>query len=120
MVNVLACASVIPDRVETTSGVSSSVYPLRAMITNYLAPVLYEGRLTSHTEDAHLSVVGSVEHSTCDHMLHSCLPALHDLPSRSYLLVLSLRFHPLPTHPFCSYPLQLLGIVTSLMPYTPL
>ena len=43
MVNVLACASVIPDGVETTSGVSVSVYLLTALVTNYLAPWSAEG-----------------------------------------------------------------------------
>ena len=46
MVNLSVSALVIPDGVETTSGVSSSVYPLTAMIMNYLAPVLHRGSLT--------------------------------------------------------------------------
>jgi len=66
MVNLSVCASVIPDGVETTSGVSSSVYPLTTMVTNYLAPVLIEGSLTRWTEDGHSSLVGSVENSTRD------------------------------------------------------
>jgi len=40
MVNLSVWGPVIADGQETTSGVSSSVYPLTAMITNYLAPVL--------------------------------------------------------------------------------
>jgi len=66
MVNLSVCASVIPDGVETTSGVSSSVYPLTTMVMNYLAPVLIEGSLTRWTEDGHSSLVGSVENSTRD------------------------------------------------------
>ena len=53
----------MPDGVETTSGVSSSVYPLTTMVTNYLALVLVEGSLTLWTEDRHSSLVGSVENS---------------------------------------------------------
>ena len=50
MANLSVCASIIPDCVETTSGVSSSVYPLTTMVTNYLALVLVEGSLTPWTE----------------------------------------------------------------------
>ena len=50
MANLSVCASVIPDGVETTSGVSSSVYPLTTIVTNYLALVLTEGSLTHWTE----------------------------------------------------------------------
>jgi len=57
MANLSVCASVIPDGVEITSGVSSSVYPLRAMITNYLAPVLTQGSLTCWTEEGQSSLV---------------------------------------------------------------
>jgi len=85
MVNLSDCASVIPDSVETTSGVSSSIYPLTIMVTNYLALVLTEGSLTRWTEDGHSSLVGSVENSVCDCISYSCLPALHDLFSGSYL-----------------------------------
>ena len=46
---------IIPGGVETTSGVSSSVYPLTAMVTNYLALVLVEGSLTRWTEDGQSS-----------------------------------------------------------------
>jgi len=46
MVNLSVWASIIPEGVETTSGVSSSVYPLTTMVTNYLALVLVEGSLT--------------------------------------------------------------------------
>jgi len=68
MVNLSVCALIIPDGVETTSGVSSSVYPLTTMVTNYLALVLSEGSLTRWTEDGQLesSLVGSVENSTCN------------------------------------------------------
>jgi len=63
MAKVAVCASIITDGVETTSGVSSSVYPLTTMITNYHAPVLTEGSLTRWTEDGQSSWVGSVENS---------------------------------------------------------
>ena len=53
MANLSVCTSVIPDGVETTSGVSSSVYPLTTMVTNYLALVRVEGSLTRWTEDGH-------------------------------------------------------------------
>jgi len=79
MVNLSVCTSVIPDGVETTSGVSSSVYPLTTMVTNYLAPVLTEGSLTRWTEDGHSSLVGYIANSTRDSMSYSGLPALHDL-----------------------------------------
>jgi len=79
IVNLSVCASVIPDGVETTSGVSSSVYPLTTMVTNYLASVLTEGSLTRWTEDGQSSLVGSVENSTRHTMSYSGLPALHDL-----------------------------------------
>jgi len=51
MANLSVCAFIIPDGVETASGVSSSVYPLTTMVTNYLALVLTEGSLTRWTED---------------------------------------------------------------------
>jgi len=60
MVNLSVCASVIPDGAETTSGDSSSVYPLTTLVTNYLAPVLIEGSLTRSTEDGHSLLIGSV------------------------------------------------------------
>jgi len=85
MVNLSVCGSIIPEGVETTSGVSSSVYPLTTMATNYLALVLVEGSLTRWTEDGQSSFVGSVENSTCNCMLYSGLPALHNLSSGSYL-----------------------------------
>ena len=46
MVKLSVCPSVIPDGVETTSGVRSSLDPLTTMLKNYLAPVLTEGSLT--------------------------------------------------------------------------
>jgi len=73
MANLSVCAPIIPDGVETTSGVSSSVYQLTTMVTNYLAPVLSEGTLTRWTEDGQSSLVGSVQNSTCNCMLKSCL-----------------------------------------------
>jgi len=79
MVNLLLYASIIPEGVGTTSGVSSVIYPLTTMTTNYLALVLVEGSLTRWTEDGQSSLVGSVENSTCNCMLSSGLPALHDL-----------------------------------------
>jgi len=118
MVNLWVCASVIPDGVETTSGVSSSVYPLTIMVTNYLALVLSEGTLTRWTEDGHSSLVGSVENSTHDCMSYSGLPALQDLSSGSYLWASSLGLHLLPTCPLWMHPIHLLGIVTSFILYT--
>jgi len=85
MVNLSVCASIIPEGVETTSGVRSSVYPLTTVVTNYLALVLVEGSLTRWTEDGHSSLVGSVENSVCNCISYSCLPALHDLSLGSYL-----------------------------------
>jgi len=85
MANLSVCASIIPEGVETTSGVSSSVYPLTTMATNHLALVLAEGSLTRWTEDGQSSLVGSVKNSTCNSMLYSGLPALHDLSSGSYV-----------------------------------
>ena len=43
MVNLLVWVPVIPAGVETTSGVSSSVYLLKARILNYLAHVILGG-----------------------------------------------------------------------------
>jgi len=37
MANLSVCAAIIPDGVETTSGVSPFIYPLKALVTNYLA-----------------------------------------------------------------------------------
>jgi len=79
------------------------------MIKNYLAPVLYEGSLSRQTEDGYSSLVGSVVNLTCDSMSYCCLSALHDLSSRSDLWAFSLTLHLLPTSPFWSHPLQLLG-----------
>jgi len=118
MINLSVWASVIPDGVETTSGVSSSIYPLTKMVTNYLAPVLTEGSLTRWTEEGHSSLVGSIENSTPDCMLYSGLPALHDLSSGSYLQVFSLGLYLLPTCPLWMHPIHLLGIVTSFILYT--
>ena len=93
VVNLSVGASVIPDGVETSSGVSSSVYPLTTMVTNYLAPVLTESCLTRWTEDGHSSLVGSVENSTGYCISYSGLPALPDLSSGSSLWASSLGLH---------------------------
>jgi len=85
MANLSVCAFIIPHGVETTSGVSSSVYPLTMMVTNYLALVFTEGSLTRWTEDGQSSVVGSVKNSTSNCISYSGLQALHDLSSGSYL-----------------------------------
>jgi len=85
MANLSVCACIIPDGVETTSGVSSSVFPLTTMVTNYLALVLTAGSLTHWTEDGQSSLVGSVENSTRTSMLYSGLPGLYDLSSGLYL-----------------------------------
>ena len=66
MANLSVCAAVIPDGVEATSGVSSSIHPLTTMITSYLAPVLISGSLTGWTEDGRSSLVCSVDNSTCN------------------------------------------------------
>jgi len=85
MANLSVSALIIRDGVETTSGVSSSIYPLTMMVTNYLALVLVEGSLTRWTEDGQSSLVGSVKNATCNCMLYFGFPALHDLSSGSYL-----------------------------------
>jgi len=85
MANLWVCACIIPDGVETMSGVSSSVSPLTTMVANYLALVLVEGKLTRWTEDGQSSLLGSVQNSACNCISHSALPALHDLSSGSYL-----------------------------------
>ena len=46
MANLSGYTSIIPDGVETTSGVSPSVYPLTALVTNHLAPLVSGGTLT--------------------------------------------------------------------------
>jgi len=85
MVNLSVCAPVIPDGVETMSGVSSSIYSLAAMIKNYLALVLYKGSLTGLTGDGHSSLGGSVENLSCDGKTYSCLAPLYHLSSGSHL-----------------------------------
>jgi len=85
MVNLSVCAFIIPDGVETTSGVRLSVYPLTTMVTNYLAHVLMEGSLTRWTEEGQSPLVGSVENPLCDCISYSVVQALHDLSSGSYL-----------------------------------
>jgi len=120
MINLSVCAVIIPDGVKSTSGVSSSGYPLTTMVTNYLAPVLTEGSLTRWTEDGHSSLVGSLENLTPNCMLYCGLPALHDLSSGSYLWASSLGLHlftnlsfvdapdPLPGHSFLLHTLHVL------------
>jgi len=120
MANLLVWASVIPEGVEPTSGVSSSVYPLTTMITSYLAPVPNKGSLTRWTEDGLSSLVCSVENSTCNRISYSGLQVLHDLYSGSYLWASSLGLHLLPTCPLWMHPIHLLGIVTTIIPYTTL
>jgi len=85
MANLWVCAFIIPDGVETTSGVSSAIYPLTMMVTNCLALVRVEGSLTRWTEDGQSSFIGCVENATCNCMLYSGHPALHDWYSESYL-----------------------------------
>jgi len=84
MANISVRASVIPDCVEMMSGVSSSVYPLPAMVANYLALVVTEGILTRWAEDGQNAFVGLVDNSTCRLITDSGLLALHALPSGSY------------------------------------
>ena len=117
MATLSVCASVILDSVETPSGVSSSIYPLTTMITNYLAPVLTKGSLTCWAEDGQSSLVGSFENSACNRMSYFGLPALHDLSSGSYLWVFSLRLHPFPACPLWMHPIHLLRIVTTFILY---
>jgi len=83
MAHLSVCAFIIPDGVDTTLGVSSSVYQLTTMVTNYLTLVLVDSSLTRWTEDGQSSLVGSVENSTCSCMLYAGLPALHDLSTGS-------------------------------------
>jgi len=120
MANLSVCASVIPEGVETTSGVISSAYPLTTMVTSYLSFMFVERSVTRRTEDGQSSVVGSVENSTCHCMVYTGLPALYDLSFASYLLAFSLGLHLLPTCPLWMLPIHLLGIVTSFIPYTSL
>jgi len=75
MVNLSVWARVIPDAVETTSGVSLSLYLLTEMIMNYLAPVRYGCSLPCWTEDGHSALVGSIENLVYDCISFSCLPA---------------------------------------------
>ena len=83
MAELSVCGSIMPDGGKTTSGVSSSVYPLTAMVTIYLAPVITEGSLTHWKEDYLSGLVGSSENSTCKRISYSGHPALHELPSLS-------------------------------------
>jgi len=99
MVNLSVCAFIIPDGVETRSGVSASVYPLTTMVKNYLALVLVEGSLTRLTEDGQSALVGSVMNSACNWISYSGLPAIHDLSSGFDLWAFSLGLHLVPTCP---------------------
>jgi len=118
MANFAVCASVIPEGVETTSGVSSCAYPLTTMFTSYLALVFVVSSLSRRTEEGQSSLVGSVENSTGNHMLYSGLPALYDLSSGSYQWASSHRLHLLPTCPLWMYPIHLVGIVTCFILYS--
>jgi len=117
MANLSVRAFIIPDGVETTSGVSSCVYPLPRMVTNYLALVLVEVIVTRWTEDGQSSLVGSVENATCNCMFYSGLPALYDLSPGSYLYPFSFGLPLLPTCPQWMHLIHLLGIVTSFILY---
>jgi len=90
MANLLVCPSFIHDGVETTSDVSSSVYPLTTMVTNYLAPVLTEGSLTRWAEDGRSCLVGCVANSTCNCIsflvLRYCMTCPRDRTNRFSLL----------------------------------
>jgi len=119
MLSLSVAATVIPDSVETTSGVSSSVYPLTAMTMNYLAPMLHGGSLTRQREDGYCYLVGSVENLVCALMSYSGLPALHDMCSESHLWVFPLRLHLLPTCPLWIHLIHFL-ILTSFILYTSL
>jgi len=85
MAKLSVCASIIPNGVETMSGVSSSVYPLTTMVKNYVALLLFESSLTRGTEDGQSSLIGSVKNSAGNCISYSGLPALNDLSSGSYL-----------------------------------
>jgi len=120
MANLWGCATVIPDGVESMSGVSSSVYRLTTMITQIFAPVLTKGSLTQWTEECQSSLVGSVENWPGTSMLYSGFLTLHDLSSGSYLGVFSLGLDLLLTCPSWMHPIYLMGIVTSFIVYTSL
>jgi len=115
MANLSVSAAVIPDGVETRSGVSSSVNRLTTMVTNYLAPILSQGSLTPWTEVGQSSLVGSVENLASNRIPYSVLPALQDLFSGSYLSAFSLRLHLVPTCPLWMHPIHLLAIVSYLL-----
>jgi len=61
MANLPVWAAVVPNGVETTSGVSSSIDPLTTMVMNDLGPMFTEGSLTRWSEDGQCSLVDSVE-----------------------------------------------------------
>ena len=85
MVTLSVWTSLIPDGVERMSGVSSPVYPLSVMVTNYLAPLILRGSLTRWTADCQCSFVGSIENLASDGMSYSLSPAVHDLSPGSPL-----------------------------------
>ena len=116
MVNLSVCVYFIPDSVEAMSGVSTSVYPLTAVVMNYLAPMLLGGSLTCVTEDGQSSFVGSVETLASNSMSYFCLLRLHDLSTGSHLWVFSLGLHLLPTCLLWIHAIHLLRIVTSFIP----
>jgi len=117
MANLSVGASGIPDGVETTSGVSSSVYLLTTIVMNYVGLVLVEGSLTRQTEDGRSSLVGSVENLTWNCIWYYGLPASNNWSSGSYPQAFPLGLHHLPTCPLWMHPIHLLGIVTSFIPY---
>jgi len=90
MANLSVCIFFIPNSVKTTSGVSSSVYPLTTMVTSYLPLVLTKGSVTRWTEDGQSSLVGSIENLACQGMSHAGLPVSHNLSSGLYLWAFSL------------------------------
>ena len=120
MVNLSVYAAFSPDRVESTSGVCSSVHALTAVFINYLAQVFLRGILTRWTQDGLSSFVGSVENSAYDWMSSSHSPALHDLSSGSHRYAISIRLHLLQTCPLWIQTIHLLDIVASFIPYVSL
>jgi len=117
MAKVAVCASIITDGMETTSGVSSSVYPLTTMITNYHAPVLTEGSLTRWTEDGQSSglVLSRIRNAPASRIL--VLRHYTTCPEdRTYgFFFLGPRL--LPTCHSSMHPIHLVGIVTSFLLY---
>jgi len=109
MAKISVCASVIPEGVETPSGVTPSVYWWTALVTNYLAPVVSGGSLTHYTEDGPSSLVASIENLASDCMLYSGLLALHDLSSGSHRRLFFPRASSFPNLAFVHAPDPLKG-----------